>query len=187
MKKYIRANTDFAGWVKALRRDRRKVAALDPDTTTYEDLKAMEWSGGRFPEILIAGCEKRNESVEECIDKLLEQFEESIQWNLENLAEQQIYNQNVAEIEPMISEYLDDYYNVIDQTEHGWIIEPPANATQQDCIEFVDNFRKAIKGEYFGTGHGGSWSVWDLLSEDHVYIKAGWTSDDMWFVEIQDA
>lgn len=186
MKKYIKANVDFMGLVQALKRDRRKAASLDPDTTTYDDLKAIEWTSGRSPEWWIEGSEKRGESVEECIDHLIDGFGEQLEWNYGEIAEQQVYRQNVEALRPIISEYLDDNYNVIDQTDTKWIIEPYADASHQDCIDFVDNFRKAINAKYTGTGYGGSWSVWDLFSEDGVYIKAGWTRDDMWFVEIQE-
>lgn len=187
MKKYVRASfdvNDFEGKIKALKRDRRTAASLDPDTTTYEDLKSIPWECGRYPLIWIKNREQNGVSVEECIDDLIDGFMSHIDDLKENISARDKYRTQVYALKPNLSSYLDDNYNVIDQTEDSWKIEPPAGATHKDCIAFVDDIVDFVNGRYWGTGRGGSWTVWDLLSDGKVQLKAGWTRDDKWYVEI---
>lgn len=185
MKRYIKANTDFKGWLSAAKKDLRRAASLDPDTTTYEDLKNIEWGSGRFPSVWINKSEKQGESVEDCIDRLLDEFYNIIADLKEEIKAKDVYDTQVYALKPNLSAYLEDNYDVIDQTEDSWIIEPPENATQKDCIAFVDDIKDFINGQYWGTSRGGSWTSWDLLSDGKVYLKAGWTRDNKWYVEVQ--
>ena len=185
MKKYIKATTDYAGLYQALKRDRRKVASLDPDTTTYEDLAAIEWNSGRTSSWIIDSNKKKGMSIEDCIEDLIDTFQERLAFCKNEMDKEREYNARAEQLREILNAFLDDAYNVIDETEFGWIIEPPADSTHQDCIKFVDDVKDAIDGRYYGTGRGGSWTAWDLLSADNVRVKAGWTRDNMWYVEIQ--
>lgn len=184
MKKYIKATTDYAGLYQALRADRRKVASLDPDTTTYEDLAAIEWDSSRTTSWIIDSDREKGMSVEDCIEDLIDTFQERLAFCKNEMDKERDYNARAEQLRDILSTFLDEEYNVIDETESSWIIEPPAGATHQDCIAFVDSIKDTIDGRYHGTGRGGSWTVWDLLSADNVRVKAGWTRDDMWYVEI---
>ena len=185
MKKYIKSSTDHAGLYNAIKLDRRKVASLDPDTTTYEDLKQIDWNSSRLISVMIEHDEDAGMSVDDCIEDLIDTFQERIADCKNEMDKERDYNVRAEQLRDSLSAFLDDAYNVIDETESSWIIEPPAGATHQDCIAFVDDVKDEIDGRYHGTGRGGSWTVWDLLSADNVRVKAGWTRDDMWYVEIQ--
>lgn len=184
MKKYIKASTNYNGLYTALKADRRKVASLDPDTTTYEDLNAIEWRSGRICASIVQLDKEKGLSVEECIDDLIDTFQEHLAYCKNEMDKERDYKARAEQLRDILSAFLDEEYNVIDETEFGWIIDPPAGATHEDCIAFVDDVKDAIDGRYHGTGRGGSWSTWDLLSADNVRVKAGWTRDDMWQVVI---
>lgn len=184
MKKYIKSSTNYAGLYHAIKLDRRKVASLDPDTTTYEDLNAIEWRSGRLSANIVKLYEEKGLSVEECIEDLIDTFQQRLASCKNEMDKERDYKARAEQIRDILSAFLDEEYNVIDETERSWIIEPPANASHQDCIAFVDDVKDAIDGRYYGTGRGGSWSMWDLLSSDNVRVKAGWTRDDMWEVVI---
>ena len=185
MKKYIKSSTDYAGWYRALKADRRKVASLDPDTTTYEDLHQIDWESGRTSSQIVDSNEKKGMNVEDCIEDLIDTFQENLAYCKNEMDKERDYNASAEQLHGSLSAFLDDAYNVIDETEFSWIIEPPVDATHQDCIAFVDDVKDAIDGRYYGTGRGGSWTAWGLLSADNVRVTAGWTRDNMWYVEIQ--
>lgn len=185
MKKYIKATTNYIGLYHALKADRRKVASLDPDTATYEDLHQIDWASGRTSSLIVDSNEEKGMSVEDCIEDLIDTFQQRLAFCKNEMDKERDYKARAEQLREILNAFLDDEYNVIDETESSWTIEPPAGATHQDCIEFVDSVKDEIDGRYHGTGRGGSWTVWDLLSSDNVRVKAGWTRDDMWYVEIQ--
>lgn len=184
MKRYIKCTTDYNGMYNAYRADRRKLASLDPVSTTYEDLRHIDYESGRLLTIILDHAEEQNVPVDDCIEDLIDACIENMKYAKDAIAKSEKYSTAASQLHSILSDYLDDYYNVIDQTENSWTIEPPANATHQDCIEFADNVKDAINGRYYGTARGGSWTTWDLLSENNVEVKVGWTRDDSWYVEI---
>lgn len=52
-------------------------------------------------------------------------------------------------------------------------VNDPYVESRQDLIQFVDDVKDCIDGEYSGTGRGGSWTAWDLRSDTGVLVKVG--------------
>lgn len=80
-----------------------------------------------------------------------------------------------------IKDELGKEYPIIEQLEGVISFRAPENATQDDCIEFTDKVVKLVNGRYHGTGRGGSWSIWDILTDDGLLIHAGWGLNDSEF------
>lgn len=75
-------------------------------------------------------------------------------------------------------------YELISADEEKCVLKyrPLEGATHKDCIQFVDDVVAAVDGKYNGTGRGGSWTRWDIITSDGVKLKAGWDGKDIWSV-----
>ncbi len=76
-------------------------------------------------------------------------------------------------------------YELISADEDNCVLkyQPVEGATHKDCIQFVDAVVAAVGGRYNGTGRGGSWTRWDIITSDGVKLKAGWDGkEDIWSV-----
>lgn len=76
-------------------------------------------------------------------------------------------------------------YELISADEDNCVLkyQPVEGATHKDCIQFVDAVVAAVDGRYDGTGRGGSWTRWDIITSDGVKLKAGWEGkEDIWSV-----
>lgn len=70
-------------------------------------------------------------------------------------------------------------YELISADEDACVLKyrPVEGASHKDCVEFVDAVVAAVNGKYNFTGRGGSWTRWDIRTEDGVMLKAGWDDD----------
>lgn len=65
-------------------------------------------------------------------------------------------------------------YKLVSESENTLYFKAPDNSTHDDCIAFVDKVVAASGGKYTYTGRGGSWTLWDILTPEGSYIKAGY-------------
>ena len=68
-------------------------------------------------------------------------------------------------------------FDIVQADEEMIIVVEPEGSTREDLIEFVDSIKGIIGGRYYGTGRGGSWTAWNLMSPDGVEFQAGFNSD----------
>lgn len=161
---------------KTIKRDVRKIAAVDPETTTYEDLKQLDLSVPYFSKA-IAHCEEKGLSIEDCIDYVIEQSRQWLDWVQSEYNQKAEYDKKVDSLIPVLNSFLKSNYVILDYDKNDegakWTIEAPTNATHDDCIEFADSIVDAVNGKYYMTTRGGSWSNWHILANG-VELKAGW-------------
>ena len=55
-------------------------------------------------------------------------------------------------------------------------IDSPYIESREDLISFVDDVKATVGGRFSGTGRGGSWTAWDLISENNISLKVGLVS-----------
>lgn len=175
-------------FIKAFKADLRKIASIDPDTATYDDLLNINWNSFNLKGI-ISTQEEKGLSVDDCIDKLITIQTERIAYLKNKQKEYTEYNTRVNNFKSVLDRYLTTNYNVIENkvTEDGiyWYIELPEGARHKDCIEFVDGVVDAVNGKYSGTARGGSWTTWDIRTADGIRVRAGWGNPkNCWKVEI---
>lgn len=65
-------------------------------------------------------------------------------------------------------------YKLVSESENTLYFKAPDNSTHDDCIAFVDKVVAVSGGKYTSTGRGGSWTLWDILTPEGSYIKAGY-------------
>ena len=65
-------------------------------------------------------------------------------------------------------------YKLVSESENTLYFKAPDNSTHDDCIAFVDKVVAASGGKYTFTARGGSWTLWDILTPEGSYIKAGY-------------
>lgn len=65
-------------------------------------------------------------------------------------------------------------YKLVSESEDTLYFKAPDNSTHDDCIAFVDKVVAVSGGKYTFTGRGGSWTLWDILTPEGSYIKAGY-------------
>lgn len=183
IKEDLNSNLEFQ---KTIRRDVRKIAAVDPETTTYEDLKQLDL----VPYFLhaIAHCEKKGLPIEDCVDYVIEQSRQWLDWIQGEYNKKAEYDKKVDSLIPVLNSFLKSNYVILDYDKNDegakWTIKAPAHATQDDCVDFVDSVVNAIDGKYYITARGGSWSRWDILANG-VQLKAGWKAHTKnWEVEM---
>ena len=188
-KLYIKEDldSDMVSLKKSIKSDIRKVASVDPDVSTYEDLKHIDLNN-RYLLVVIDRCERKGLDVDDCIDYVIQYAQTWLKRIDDEYKETDDYNKKVDALISIIDRFLNTNYTVIDKVENQkniiWTVKAPEGADHDDCISFVDSVVSAVNGRYYGTGRGGSWSMWDILSNG-VEFKAGWKdhSDD-WEVKI---
>lgn len=52
-------------------------------------------------------------------------------------------------------------------------VNDPYVETRDQLFQFVDDVKETIDGNYNGTGRGGSWTAWDLISDKGTSVKVG--------------
>jgi len=174
--------------ILALNRDRRKLAALDPDVATVDDILNIKWESYTFWSDIAEKQMNSQNSIEDVIDYLIDNIHDTIKDLKAEREKDQDYTIKASVLKLQLNDFLDANYNVIDEpTQYSWIIEPISD--NENVVEFVDSIVDAIDGKYYGTGRGGSWTAWDLLSDTGVHVKAGkahnYHEPDCWYVEIQ--
>ena len=166
----------------------RKIASLDPNVTTYEDLMSLDWSGMRMIEDEIRRCESKGLSVEDCIDSVIEDLRYWVKWMNDEMKKSSEYKDKIDRVYSVLDTFLQSNYKVqnkIDSSEgYFWTIIPPKNADHDDCIAFVDSVVDAVNGHYNTTGRGGSWSRWNIICDDGVRLSAGWLGRTYWSVQL---
>lgn len=177
----------FEKRIRDIKTDIRKIAAVDPDTTTYEDLKQLNFTVLNIQRD-IEKSEKKGLSIEDCIDNIIDATMHGLKFLKDRNNEKVEYDKKVDALIPIIDTFLKDNYTVInvDKTGEGvfWTIEPPKRSNHDDCIAFVDSVVDAVNGKYYMTGRGSCWSSWHILSNG-VELIAGWKSHtNNWEVEI---
>lgn len=175
--------------VKELRTFIRRVASLDPDVTTYRELRDIAKQFGY--DSVVRQYEQKGLPIENCIDKLIDELRYWVKYIEEQQQHKTEYDNAINNrLVPEITKYLNNNYTVIDteyDDEHMfWCIEPVEG---ESVIDFVDGVVATVKGDYTLTGRGGSWSAWNLITPDGIQLKAGWDIyhdkyGDNWMVEI---
>ena len=188
MKRYIKASTAIVGGsseelktqLLGIQKDFKSLARCE----TLEDVNNAQWSYWRIDNLINHAVSKQGKSVEEAIDDMLDSLHEDIQKLKLDIQEKIEYEQKSNEL-MIYLEHLDGEYDLVSNDGQVMLFNAPEGATHRDCIAFVDDVVSAIEGRYYGTGRGGSWTAWDILSKDGIYLKAGWRGNDQWFIELQ--
>lgn len=190
MKKYIKSESEIkqlrhVGYspqnlekkIKLLKQDFRNLAKCE----TVEDIKNTEWNYWRVDRFV-----DKADDIDEFIDSWLDSLRELIQQCKEDYAMSADYTVSAENWINMLYNQLNEEYELVDFDPAKIIVKAPEGATHRDCINFVDHIVDLIDGKYIQTGRGGSWTAWNLKSNDGVQFKAGWyngTGSGQWFVE----
>ena len=167
-------------FIRELRLDLSKVASIDTQSCTYDDILSLDVSRGARD--IIKNCvdkaQKKGWTPEDCVDDILVEIQGWMDWFKQELKDRQEQDIKADEIYRILDNFLNNNYEVIEQKfENGYfefVIEPSELSDHSDCINFADDIVAAVKGRYYGTGRGGSWSMWNILAYNGLELKAGW-------------
>ena len=174
MKKYIKASH-----VDHYEREKRIFDALNHDyrqltvCKTDDDVLEAEWWYTRWDEWFT---KKRatNPDTEDVIAELAYECLELLVKAKNDLKKEKerwlAGNRYMSEIVDAIE---DGGFDIYDASEEAVIVMEPEDATREDLIQFVDDIKDLIGGRYYGTGRGGSWTAWNLMSPDGVEFQVG--------------
>lgn len=121
------------------------------------------------------------DSYYKILDRAREDYAKALKAEEDRPLVEAYINENIKDMYELISEDISE-----DTGYTTYIFKAPEGATHQDCINFVDDFRKAIGARYNGTGYGGSWTSWDLATPNGLKLKAGWTRNDNFYIEVRN-
>lgn len=195
MKKYIKASEDIKlkeseklrQHIKLIKKDIAAMAAAD----SIEDLENYPWGSFRSQDKYIRNSLKNYDSFDDCIDAWLDTYYELLQNQKEQLAKALKREAAIPTVQEQIFGMVDttDYELVGYSEDEMWFdFQIPAGATAEDTYRFVDAVAHATNAKYSGTGRGGSWTTWNLLTPDGVRIDAGYNYmvKGLWHVVIKD-
>lgn len=171
-----------------LRADIRLLSRCD----SYDDVLA---NADNFQEMnvphLIDNKMKKGLDFDDAYDEVLDSLTQLMNIGKREHGETTAKEQKMDQLSTTLYEGLSRRYpNIIQVDPYKFYLEPDTDVTHQDCIAFVDNVADIIGGRYYGTGRGGSWTTWNLRSENDVAVNAGWSDhkswapEDSWIVEI---
>lgn len=165
----------------ALQHDLKSLAKCE----TLDDVNQVGWESYNFARYINMAVEEKGTPVEDAIQDNIEYLSDKIKEKKIELRDAIHYERKSEELMNSIESQLkQEGYSVSRDDENDIVVIPPEGATHKDCIEFVDKIVAMIGGKYSLTGRGGSWTAWNLRSHNNVRLKAGWTRDDNWMVEL---
>lgn len=172
-----------------LRKDIRVLSRCD----TYDDVvaNADNFSEMNVPRIIKKYLEKGMD-FDEAYDKTLDSLTQLMSIGRKEHDDSKAKESKMDKVSALLSQNLADAYpNIVQVDPYKFYLVPKESATQSDCVAFVDYVKDTIRGKYYGTGRGGSWTTWNLRSSDDVAVNVGWSSsdkswapEDAWIVEI---
>lgn len=190
MKRYIKSDSEIkqlrhVGYspqnlekkIKALKQDFRNLATCE----TAEDVKSIQWNYWNIGKMVDDA-----DDIDEFIDSWLDTFRDMIKQCKEDYAMSADYTVSAESWINMLYNQLNEEYELIDFDTTKIVIQAPEGATHDDCINFVDHIVDLIDGKYIETGRGGSWTAWNIKSNNGVRFKAGWyngSGSGEWFVQ----
>lgn len=169
-----------------LRKDLKLLARCQ----TLEDALSTDWHTFRYGNFLSRKVDK-GVDFDTALDEEIESIMELIQRTKRDYNERIVYEKNAEDDMNLLLRGLKERnYNIIEIREDFIVIQPDLESTHSDCIKFVDDVVDILNGRYHGTGRGGSWTQWDIVSSNNVRFKAGWSTsfdpaeEDTWIVKL---
>lgn len=151
---------------------------------SLEDLNNIDWKSGSLYVGVIKRLVDEGFSFEEIIDNIEYRLLNVLQNAKSRYAEEVAYEKEIPNVLSKLHSTLDTEYRLLSETDKSLEYEPVFGATHQDCINFVDKVVESVDGKYSGTGRGGSWTMWSILTDKNIRLQAGWSHNDNWTVII---
>lgn len=151
---------------------------------TIDDVNNAQWETADYNRIINKHIDK-GYSIEDAIEKEVDNLMDLIKTLKSNYTHEVEYEEEIPAVVSKLHDALDNKYSLLSETGDKITYEPVENASHKDCIKFVDDVVSAVDGKYSGTGRGGSWTMWDILTDTGIRLKAGWNQDDNWEIIIQ--
>ncbi len=199
MKRYVSASVfddkssqGVASKLSALKSDFKLLAQCD----SLEDVQSVEWKTWNVTGLISRDIQK-GMSAEDAIDEMMDWLHEQIKSTKQELDNAKQYEANSSGlIENLVNGVggLSKMYDVVQVTSEFAAVQPWEGANHKDCIQFVDQVVNLLNCKFSGTGRGGSWTQWDLITDTGVRLKAGWSNsfdtiqfnipEDLWIVKL---
>ena len=187
MKRYVKAAYGFEAerlrkLLKALKHDLAILTTIE----TEDDFNQADFYGFKWNKVLDSVMLKNNGSFEDSIDYLIDYAMDWYKKTKDELKETASYEEKSAQLYQDILDFLlHSDYDVESEDGTNQIIYVRANGS---IVEFCDIVKDLIGGNYYGTARGGSWTTWNLLSEDRIRVdvgQAGPGKTGSWKVEVK--
>lgn len=181
MKRYVCASVfddkSYEGVAKKLNHLKRDFKML-AKCVSFDDVQSVEWATWNITNFIKRDIQK-GLSEEEAIDGLLDWMYNQINNTKQELEQAKEYEEKSSGLMNNLANGvggLSSMYDVIQVTKEFILIQPWKDAKHKDCIQFVDQVVNLLNCSFSGTGRGGSWTQWNLVTDTGVRLSAGWSS-----------
>lgn len=170
--------------------DNERLIGLKKDIKTLlqcnnvEDLNNAEWEVHKLNKSI----NRIMKDTDRSFDDIVDEFVESLVHEIKSLKTDVLKKEEKLEngkkwISTLTNSLESNGYKVIRADEESLIVEGNGN-NQDDCVAFVDTVVSIIKGKYHGTGKGGSWTTWEVMSEDNIPFRVECDRNNNFKIEI---
>lgn len=160
--------------------DKVRLVGLKKDIKTLlkcndvDDLNNASWEALKLDNVVNRRMKTTNQSFEDTVDEVVDSLFDNIRSiKTELLKKEEKLESGKKWISTLVNSLESNGYKVIRADEESLIVEGNGK-THDDCIAFADTVVSIINGRYHGTARGGSWSTWEVFSEDSVSFQVGW-------------